>query len=244
MSRIPLILVPGLGADKRLWQPVVDRLVDVVNPIAATCEGDSIAAWADEILADAPDGFYIAGTSMGGYVALEVALRGDDRMAGLILLNTNAHSASAQQRERGAGLIDEARGGRFDQVVDKLAGFVSGGKLELAESVAVMARDAGADAFVRQQRAVLARHDRRAELPRIGAPTLVIAGDEDRVSPPSVNNEIARLIPTAELEIFACGHLSTLEAPSEVAEKIGQWLAVQEAAPARARRRAVRSPSM
>ncbi|WP_409411256.1 alpha/beta fold hydrolase [Bradyrhizobium sp. AUGA SZCCT0182] len=236
MSRIPVVFVPGLAADGRLWQPVMDGLASVVDPKVAACKGNSIAAWADEILSHAPDRFFIAGTSMGGYVALEVALRGDDRLAGVILLNTNARSASPQQRERGGALIDEVRSGSFDQVVERLAGFIGGGKPELTEAVAQMTRDAGADTFVRQQQAVLERQDRRAELPRMNLPTLVIAGDDDRVTPPSVNNEIARLVPEAELEILACGHLSTLEVPSEVSETIERWLAIhQAAAPAKGR---------
>ena len=121
MSRIPVVFVPGLAADARLWQSVMDKLASAVEPTVAACKGNSIVAWADEILSGAPDRFFIAGTSMGGYVALEVALRGDDRLAGVILLNTNARSASPQQRERGGALIDEVRNGRFDQVVDRLA---------------------------------------------------------------------------------------------------------------------------
>ena len=224
MTQIPVVFVSGLAADGRLWQPVLDRLSDVVAPTVAKCEGASIEDWADEILASAPQQFYIAGISMGGYVALEVALRGDARLAGVILLNTNARSASAQQRERGEGLIDEVRKGNFAQVVERLSGVVSGGKAGVGELAAVMTLDAGAETFVRQQQAVLSRADRREQLPRIAVPTLVIAGDEDRLAPPSLNNELARLIPSAELEILACGHMSTAEAPAEVADIIRRWL--------------------
>jgi pimeloyl-ACP methyl ester carboxylesterase len=160
---------------------------------------------------------------MGGYVALEVALRHDKRLAGLVLVNTNARPASPQQRDRGVGLIEEARNGHFDQVVERLSGIVGGSRPEHARVAATMMRDAGADAFIRQQTAVLARKDRRSELPKIAIPTLVIAGDNDLLAPPSVNNEMARLIPNAEFEIFPCGHMSTVEASKEVAETMQGW---------------------
>lgn len=225
MSQTPVVFFPGLAADERLWQPVIDRLGDAVHPIHAPCAGDTIADWADEVLEQAPDGFYVAGTSMGGYAALEVALRGDPRLAGLILLNTNARAASPPQLQRGADVIEQIEAGHLDEVAVKVGGLVSGGKPDVAELAAVMMRSAGADTFVRQQKAVLARKDRRAELPNISVRTLVIAGDSDVLAPPSLNNEIARLIPDAELEIFACGHMSTAELPHEVAEAIGSWLA-------------------
>jgi pimeloyl-ACP methyl ester carboxylesterase len=230
MSKIQLILVPGLAADERLWRPVIEKLDGVAESAVAKCTGDSIAAWGDEVLANAPDRFYIVGTSMGGYVALDVALRADKRVAGVILLNTNARAASPEQRQRGAALIDMVRNGLFEQVVEKMSGFVAGARPDLAEPVAAMSRDAGPEVFMRQQQAVLDRLDRREALTRLGKPALVIAGDDDRLAPPSLNNEMARAIPKAQLEILPCGHLSTLELPGEVAGMIQRWLAAQEAA--------------
>lgn len=230
MPRIPMILVPGLAADGRLWQPVLEQLVDLVDPTIAACRGNSVADWGAEILSDAPDRFYIAGTSMGGYVAMDVALRKDPRLAGVILLNTNARGASPEQRQRAAALVDMVHNGLFDQVVEKVSSFVAGGKTELAEPVGAMTRDLGPEVFVRQQLAVAERRDRRAELKQLEIPALVIAGDEDRLAPPSLNNEIARAIPRAVLEILPCGHLSTLELPSEVASTMRHWLLASEVA--------------
>jgi pimeloyl-ACP methyl ester carboxylesterase len=208
-----------------LWQPVVDELADLVDATVAPLTGGSIAAMADEVLDGAPDGLYVAGISMGGYVALDVALRGDDRLAGVVLINTAARAASPEQRERGKAMLRDTEGGHFDTVVEKLSTGVSGGKPDIARIVAAMAHDGGSEVFVRHQTAVLARRDRRAELPNLRIPTLVISADEDRVIPPSLNNEIVRLVPDARLELVpAAGHLSTVEQPSEVAQFIRAWL--------------------
>lgn len=224
LSKNHVIFVPGMASDGRLWQPVIDRVSDIVEPTIARCSGESIADFADEILADAPARFSIAGISMGGYVALEVALRGDARLAGVALLNTNARPASPLQVQRSTALLDDARRGLFDAVVDKLAETVAGGKADVAALAAAMARTVGNDGYLRLQRAVLDRLDRRSELRRIAVPTLVISGDEDRISAPSLANEIARTVPGAELEIFPCGHLSTVEVPDLVSASLRDWI--------------------
>ncbi|TWB87757.1 pimeloyl-ACP methyl ester carboxylesterase [Bradyrhizobium macuxiense] len=224
MSKHKIIFVPGLASDGRLWQPVIDPLSDIVESTIARCSGKSITDFADEILADAPDGFVIAGISMGGYVALEVALRGDTRLAGVALLNTNARPASTLQLQRSTALLEDARRGLFDAVAGKLAETVAGGKVEVAAFAAAMARRLGCDGYLRQQQAVLNRPDQRSLLPQIAVPTLVIAGDDDRICPPSLANEIARSVPGAELEIFPCGHLSTVEVPEMVSASLRDWL--------------------
>ncbi|WP_066513611.1 alpha/beta fold hydrolase [Bradyrhizobium macuxiense] len=224
MSKHQVIFVPGLASDGRLWQPVVDRLSDIVEPTVARCSGKSIPDFADEILAEAPGRFTIAGISMGGYVALEVALRGNAGLAGVALLNTNARPATSLQVQRSTALLGDAKRDLFDTVADKLAETVAGGKAEVATLAAAMARTVGRDGYLRQQRAVLDRVDRRSELRQITVPMLVIAGDEDRISAPSLANEIARSVPGAELEIFPCGHLSTVEVPEMVSASLRDWL--------------------
>lgn len=223
MSKLSVIFVPGMASDSRLWQPVIDRLSDIVEPIVAKCDGDSLADFADEILAQAPARFAIAGISMGGYVALEAALRGDPRLVGLALLNTNARPASELQMQRSAALLEAARRGQFEVVADRLAETVAAGKADIVPLASAMVRTLGRDGYLRQQQAVLARRDRRGELPQIAVPTLVIAGDEDRISAPSLANEIARSVPGAELDILPCGHLSTVEVPDMVSASLRDW---------------------
>ena len=47
-------------------------------------------------------------------------------------------------------------------------------------------------------------------------PTLVIVGDQDRVTPPDLSNELADMIPDARLNVIrGAGHLSNLERPDD-----------------------------
>jgi pimeloyl-ACP methyl ester carboxylesterase len=80
-----------------------------------------------------------------------------------------------------------------------------------------MAEETGAEAFVRQQRALITRPDARPLLASIQCPTLVLVGDGDELTPPVLSEEIAAAIPGARLVIVPdCGHLSTLERPEAV----------------------------
>jgi pimeloyl-ACP methyl ester carboxylesterase len=89
-----------------------------------------------------------------------------------------------------------------------------------------MAQETGPETFIRQTRAIMGRRDSRPMLPSIGVPTLVLVGDEDRLTPPEQAREMAALVPAAALVVVPrCGHLSTLERPDAVSEALEDWLA-------------------
>ena len=76
-------------------------------------------------------------------------------------------------------------------------------------------------------RHVLARqeHDTSARLKDIRVPTLILVGDEDRITPPSLSEELHRLIPGSELQLIAgAGHLSNAEQPQAFNSAIESFL--------------------
>jgi pimeloyl-ACP methyl ester carboxylesterase len=222
----PLVFVPALGSDARLWHPVADRLAETVDTIVVRGEGSSIRAMADSVLEQSPEKFILAGNSMGGYVALDVALREQSsRVLGLALLNTSAIAADSGRRDNSLRLIEMVKCGEFEAAVSRISAAVAPGRPDVAGLAASMALDLGADVFVAQQVSVMKRLDRRAELPSLAVPTLVIAGSDDMITPRSLGEEIANLVPGAETRVLpGVGHLSTLEAPDAVAEHITNWL--------------------
>src|SRR5690606_15443983 len=80
-----------------------------------------------------------------------------------------------------------------------------------------MAADTGADAFLAQQRAIMARIDSRPRLGEIAVPTLLIWGEKDGITSRAHHDEIVEAIPGARLEVIAgTGHLPTVEAPEVI----------------------------
>jgi 3-oxoadipate enol-lactonase len=153
--------------------------------------------------------FHLVGLSMGGRIARNVALRSPQRLLSLTLVSStpgfDAMSTEEVARfltERktsaphlmGKLLGSKARPGSFDELLDGL------GKLREKSYMKTL------EASVAQ--------DRGAPVEQIRTPTLVVAGDEDRVYPPALARQLATRIPGAELAMMpGVGHLPNLEQP-------------------------------
>ena len=227
---LPILLGPGLLCTARLYAeqiPALGRLGPVI--VADHTRDDSMAAIAERILAAAPPRFALAGLSMGGYVAFEIVRRAPERAARLALLSTTARLDPPEITERRRGQIALAQEGRFGAVADmQFPLLVDRSRLDdegLQTLVRLMADETGAEAFVREQTAIMGRADSRPDLAGIACPTLVVVGDGDELIAPENSVEIADGIPGARLVTIAeCGHLSALEGPARVTAALTEWL--------------------
>jgi pimeloyl-ACP methyl ester carboxylesterase len=166
---------------------------------------------------------------MGGYIALEIVRQAPDRVAKMALINTQARPDTPEATARRRGQIARAQAGEYHAVLDDLfPGFVHPSRREdasLRKLVHEMGDDIGAEAFARQQAAVIGRPDSRPTLAWIKCPTLVLTGDEDNTIPNSLSKEMADGIHGAKLVILAsCGHLPQVEQPQATADALVEWL--------------------
>ncbi len=225
-----LVLVPGLLCDQRLWQHQVENLGDLAEPTVANVTGsDTIDGLAHALLRAAPDRFFLAGLSLGGYVALGIIRAAPERVMCLALLDTSARADTPEQTAARLELIELAQGGRFEEVPQRLlSSFVHPRRLDdaaLTSTVVNMARAVGPQAFVRQECAIIKRPDARQYLAAISCPTLVLCGREDALTPLYLSEELADGIPDARLRVIeSCGHLSTIECPEEATAGLREWL--------------------
>lgn len=236
VGKTPLVLVPGLLCDARLWRHQIAHLRDIADTtVADVTRGSSVREMARAVLDAAPseERFALAGLSMGGYVALEVMRTAPERVARLALLATSARPDTPEQTAARRELIALARDGRFDEVPHRLLPrLVHPSALDdaraLVATVVGMAEAVGPEAFARQEEAIIARPDSREYLPAISCPTLVLCGREDELTPLELHEEMAALIPGSQLRVIdECGHLSTLERPEEVTAALREWLEAQ-----------------
>jgi pimeloyl-ACP methyl ester carboxylesterase len=228
----PLVLLPGLLCDRRLFGPQLPALEAGGRRVLVpdlTGEG-TVEALAARVLAEAPPGpFALCGLSMGGYVAQEIVRQAPERVARLALLDTRARADSPEETARRRGLIELAERGEFRGVTPRLLPLlVHRDRLAdgaLTGLVQAMAAAVGRDAFLRQQRAIMARRDYRPLLAAIRVPTLVLCGREDAITPPEMHHEMAAAVPDATLVVLPnCGHLAPLERPGAVAAQLSAWL--------------------
>lgn len=230
MSRVPLVLLPGLLCDRALWSSQVTGLSDIaVAHVADMTQDDSIINMAKRVLAEAPPRFALAGLSMGGYCALEVMRQAPERVFSLALLDTHARADTPAQTARRKALMAMTVRGEFLGVTPRLLPlFIHPDRLqdkELVEKIISMVRRVGKEAFLRQQKALIEREDLRPTLPLIQCPTLILCGSHDQLSPPALHEEMAKLIPHSSLQVLEhCGHLSTMEQPELVNQALRSML--------------------
>lgn len=229
-ERTPLLLLPGLLCDRRLWRHQIDHLGDIADMTVADLTLDeSVEGMALRALAAAPPRFALAGLSMGGYVALEIMRQAPERVMGLALLDTSARPDAPEQRRRRHDLIDLAGRGRFKGVTPRLLPLlIHRDRMQdkaLTGTIIEMAAAVGREGFVRQQTAIMGRVDSRPDLADIDCPAVVIVGRQDQLTPPSYAEEIADGIPDSDLHILEhCGHLATMERPEETTGHMRLWL--------------------
>ncbi|WP_262028935.1 alpha/beta fold hydrolase [Microvirga sp. Mcv34] len=225
-----LVLIPGLACTARLFEPQIAALsTGRTIVVADNTQGDSIPAMASRLLSDVPGTFALAGLSMGGYVAMEVMRQAPDRVERLALLDTSARPDTPEASQDRKRLMALADAGRFEEIHSalwpRLVHPDHRSDQALQDVLLGMMRETGAGAYIRQQRAIMARSDSRPSLPGIEIPTLVLVGEGDSITPPEIAREIAEMIEWASLVVVPeAGHMSTLEQPERVTQALQLWL--------------------
>lgn len=226
-----LILVPGLLCTEVLWRDQVAGLADIAE-ITVTDEHlkhDDIGEIAAAILDTAPSTFALAGLSFGGYVAFEIMRQAPERVERLALLDTTARRDDPERLTQRRDMLELARKGSFRGMTDRLLPeFVHPDRLadtELMSDIKSMSQSVGAEAYFRQQTAIMDRPDSRPMLPEIRCPTLVLVGRQDSRTPLAMAEEIHAGIAGSRLVVVEdCGHLATMEQPAAVNAALRDWL--------------------
>lgn len=222
----PLILLPGMMCDARLFGPQTDALAAQVLPITGA---DTVQALAAEVLDRAPDRFALAGLSMGGIVAMEVVRQAPDRVTGLALMDTNPLAEAEAVKARRGPQMDKAAAGDLARVMrdEMKPHYLSDGanRAAILDLCMDMALSLGPEVFIRQSRALRDRPDQCDTLRAYPGPALVLCGRDDRLCPLSRHELMHDLLPDAVLQVIdGAGHLPTLEQPDSTTDALRAWL--------------------
>jgi len=231
MNRETLCLVPGMMCDGRLFAPQVEALgADHDIVIGDITGADTVSALAESLLEGLPDRFNLAGLSMGGIVAQEMARKAPERVMRLGLMATSYRPDSDKHRAyRDAQIASVRAGGLRDLFVSEMKprylAEANRSDAGLNTLFVEMALALGPDVFERQSLALRGRPDQTGTLSGYTGPSLVLCGAEDRMCPPAIHEQMAALLPDAELVIVeGAGHIATLEAPAAVNAALGAWM--------------------
>ena len=227
----PLVLLHGIGANASAWRTQLDGLSNAFDVIAWDAPGygrsdDPPHDWPMAEYADCFAGFldglgiaqaHLLGQSWGGVLAQEFYRHHADRVASLILADTTLGGdvtrddgetrLHARLRALETMTPAEYAHARAPQL---LAPDPSPDVLREVETIFAQIHPAG----FRSAAIALASADVRAVLPRIRVPTLVLCGEQDQVTSPTIGARLIGEIPNARMIVFpGVGHLNNMEQP-------------------------------
>ena len=236
-----VLLVQGVGVIGNGWKPQVEGLRDRYSLITIDNRGigrstseapPTIEAMAADVLAVADaeglDRFHLAGHSMGGMIAQQVALTAPSRVSSLALLCTflkGRQGTMVAPRMLGAAIRSRLgtrrmRRRAFVELVMPRHYLTTVDRDRLcAELGELFGRDlADQPPIIRQQLSAMGLFDASGTLASLaGIPTLVVSAAEDGIAQPAFGRMLAAAIPGARyVEISAAGHAVVIQRADEV----------------------------
>jgi pimeloyl-ACP methyl ester carboxylesterase len=244
----PLVLIHGGLSDSRQWRRQLEALSAAFTVVAWDAPGcgqssdppehfrladyaDCLAAWIAALGLEQP---HVLGLSFGGGLALELYQRHPTVPRTLVLASAYAGWAGSLPQKAVADRLQQ--GLRQAELPPEDVArawlpslFSDPAPIELvAETAAIMA--AFHPVGMRVMLQAFAEADLRPVLPRIAVPTLLLYGDADRRSPPSIADELHAQIPTSTLVVMpGVGHLSNVEAPERFNAEVRRFLTAHQA---------------
>ncbi|WP_255403222.1 alpha/beta fold hydrolase [Pararhodobacter sp. CCB-MM2] len=225
---LPLVLVPGMMCDARMWGALPASLGPRAVHHALPKGDETLPGIATALLRELPERFALAGLSMGGIVAMEMLAQAPERIERLALLDTNPLAELPEVRARRAPQVARVLAGGLDAVMqaEMMPHYLADpSDLETLALCLDMARALGPEAFRRQSLALRDRADRTETLRAYHGPALVLTGAEDRLCPRDRHDLMHALMPQSRLVVVeGAGHLPPLEQPAATLAALKEWL--------------------
>jgi pimeloyl-ACP methyl ester carboxylesterase len=242
----PLLMIQGLGHSSRFWFLQLPVLQQHFRTVVYDCRGVGHSSKPEEpytLADDAADALavldalgidrtHVVGLSRGGYIAQALAIDHPQRVNRLALMAT--HYGGPAYLEATSELwreILDIEGLSRDQIFRRGIEYTTTPEFfsshqEMVERVVALRMEQPQPAFsFKLQFDSAVAHEARERVGRIRAPTLVVAGAQDRVVPLEFVEKLYRAIPGARLAVVEdAGHLLFLEQPDVVSRLLVEFL--------------------
>ena len=243
-----LVLLHGWGLNLRVWDRLTDTLAEAFRVIAVDLPGHGLSAWdeearglaglasgVDEAISEVSTSHVLLGWSLGGQIALHCAASEPERLERLVLVSTTPrfvaqpdwpHGIEPELLRRFAEqLATDYRRTVNDFLELQVRGSASGANVLQELRTALLEHGEARPEALTAGLNALAQSDLRPLLHGIRVPTLVVAGQYDRVTPPSASRALAEALPNARyVEIRRAAHAPFLSHPVEFAQLLTDCL--------------------
>lgn len=234
-KRPPLVCVHGAGSSSVVWMEVVRRLSPRRRVVAPDLPGHgqsdrwhapddvSIAMYRDAVGTVCAqlsiERAILMGHSMGALVALDAAAAWPERVAGLVLVNGGVRLPVAPE------LLVKLTGDftRFGKWLARVVWSPSTPR-DVIERWGTIAFTADQEVTFADFRAV-ERYDGGSRAPKVRAPTLVLGGEDDLMTPPRLTRELAAAVPGARAVVVPeAAHMLAQEQPERFFAELESFL--------------------
>ncbi len=247
-----VLLLHGSASSRRMWQPLVERLVARYRVVAPDLIGyGESTPWREDLPATDYDvvatfarelgcPLHVVGHSYGGALALRAALASGSRVTSLALVEPAAFLALDRVADRAAfGEIEAVASrhlelvaeGDLDGCAAHFMGYWIGAETWAGMPAETRARLTATMPKVASEFRLLFRDRERYDARRVRVPTLLVRGARTTLSANAVFERLAANVPNAELvEVANAGHMLPVTHAERVNAAIEAHLAQAEAA--------------
>jgi pimeloyl-ACP methyl ester carboxylesterase len=238
-----LVLVHGFPLDARVWSAQVSELSSRCRVITPDLRGFGKSTAAGPFtMESAADDLHallahvkalpcvLGGLSMGGYIALAYIKKYPTDLRGLALIDTKAEADTPQGKEGRQKMIELARAKGSEAVGEQMMPKMLGPdtvehRPQVARELRAIMNACPPKTIEYALAAMRDRADHTCNLPSISVPTLIIVGDADAITPPSVAESMNQQIPRSQLSVVrGAGHMAIMEQPAQVNQALRQFM--------------------
>lgn len=223
MNKPTVVLIPGLLCDDSVWRHqagVLEQHANIIIPnVGMLHDVDAVIKF---ILAKSPEKFYLAGHSMGGWLALEFMRKNYHRVKKLCILASSASLDSTEKTRLRQECLQLFPTISSDEMAEHLSQLYAYSPQIQSRVKEMFKRNLAA--FIPQQKIMMQRRCCEDILPTIQIPTTVIVGEKDEEFFNSSKFIADHIQDSTFVTIKGCGHMLTLEKPQRCTEELLAWL--------------------
>ncbi len=232
---LPVVFIHGFPFNHTMWEPQMKALPNHIRAITYDVRGhgesdvadgqytleffvDDLIALLDHLVIEQA---VLCGLSMGGYIALRAIERHPDRIKALVLCDTRSEDDPNEGKVKRSATIKSVK---TDGLPAFAEGFVKAIFSEQTfrdnphaiEAIKHAIKGNSSIGICGTLLALACRTNTTEFLPQINVPTLILVGEQDKLTPPSASRAMHEAIQGSDLQIIShAAHMSNLENPSE-----------------------------